>query len=360
MNILIATNNVHIPQQYGGSELSIEELVLSLQEYGHDVRVLASLNNSGSVYYINRFKSYLSNKMFPFDKTRGYIVYRGWGHNKTVEHGIKEVLNCYTPDIFVIQGTNIMKLTDEVYDFGIPMMVSFVDVESSNLSKKPTPTKNIIYRANSKFTANKVHDKFGLKCCVISPIIRVEKYFTKTSRQHVTFVNPHPFKGCELVVKLARKNPKIPFVFQESWPLTADYKRQLMEILLTLPNVQYKKPTLDMKSLYATTKLLLVPSMWEEAWGRVVNEAQVSGIPVIASNRGGLPESVGNGGIIIPYDADFTEWDNNLNELWSNTETYNFYSHKAFERMNSGELSKSTLIKKYFDSFDKLNCKITV
>lgn len=93
MNIFIATNNVHLPQQYGGSEISIEELVLSFQEYGHDVRVLASLNNSGAVYYINRLKSYVSNKKFPPDKKCGYIVYRGWSCNETVAFGIKEILN---------------------------------------------------------------------------------------------------------------------------------------------------------------------------------------------------------------------------------------------------------------------------
>jgi glycosyltransferase involved in cell wall biosynthesis len=46
----------------------------------------------------------------------------------------------------------------------------------------------------------------------------------------------------------------------------------------------------------------LVPSRWKESWGRVVSEAQISGIPVLASDHGGLPESVGEGGFLLPPD----------------------------------------------------------
>ena len=37
----------------------------------------------------------------------------------------------------------------------------------------------------------------------------------------------------------------------------------------------------DMRSVYAKCRILLAPSVWEEAYGRVVTEAQISGIPVV-------------------------------------------------------------------------------
>src|SRR5262249_21620774 len=62
-----------------------------------------------------------------------------------------------------------------------------------------------------------------------------------------------------------------------------------------------RERTDDMRTVYCDTRILLVPSQWEdETWGRVVSEAQLSGIPVITSDRGGLPESVGPGGIVLP------------------------------------------------------------
>lgn len=46
-----------------------------------------------------------------------------------------------------------------------------------------------------------------------------------------------------------------------------------------------------MESLWDQTKILLVPSVWCEAWGLVIVEAQIRGIPVISSDAGAIVES---------------------------------------------------------------------
>ena len=55
-----------------------------------------------------------------------------------------------------------------------------------------------------------------------------------------------------------------------------------------------------MESLWDTTKVLLMPSLWCEAWGLVVVEAQIRGIPVISSDAGAIPEAKLNVPYIIP------------------------------------------------------------
>lgn len=42
-------------------------------------------------------------------------------------------------------------------------------------------------------------------------------------------------------------------------------------------------------------KVVVIPSVWEEPFGRVALEAQALGVPVVATDRGGLPEIVENG-----------------------------------------------------------------
>jgi glycosyltransferase involved in cell wall biosynthesis len=46
-----------------------------------------------------------------------------------------------------------------------------------------------------------------------------------------------------------------------------------------------------MEAVWDTTRVLLMPSLWCEAWGLVVVEAQIRGIPVLSSDAGAIPEA---------------------------------------------------------------------
>jgi glycosyltransferase involved in cell wall biosynthesis len=58
----------------------------------------------------------------------------------------------------------------------------------------------------------------------------------------------------------------------------------------------------EVQSFFTQIDCLVVPSEWEEPFGRVVVEAFSCGVPVIASNRGGLAETVRNGINGFTYD----------------------------------------------------------
>jgi glycosyltransferase involved in cell wall biosynthesis len=54
--------------------------------------------------------------------------------------------------------------------------------------------------------------------------------------------------------------------------------------------------------LYSQADLLVLPSVWRESYGMPVAEAMASGVPVLASDTGGVPELVENGvtGMLVP------------------------------------------------------------
>src|SRR5438045_3878818 len=57
--------------------------------------------------------------------------------------------------------------------------------------------------------------------------------------------------------------------------------------------------TPDPRDFYRVSRLVLMPSLWDESFGRVAAEALINGIPVLASNRGALPEVLEAAGLLL-------------------------------------------------------------
>ncbi|RIA97239.1 Glycosyltransferase Family 4 protein [Glomus cerebriforme] len=113
------------------------------------------------------------------------------------------------------------------------------------------------------------------------------KKYCNFEAPYVVSINPGSYKGYSIFKKLAERNKDIRFAAVKSWNVS-DY--QLKE-LKKIKNVKVLMPFKDMEKLWSQVKVLLVPSLWYEAFGLVVVEAMLHGIPVICSDVGGLPEA---------------------------------------------------------------------
>ena len=78
------------------------------------------------------------------------------------------------------------------------------------------------------------------------------------------------------------------------------------EVLSRSGNLVHARRSPDVATIYVMTQTVIIPSQWEEPFGRIAVEAMHTGIPVIASRTGGLEESVGEGGLLVD---DFTNVD---------------------------------------------------
>jgi glycosyltransferase involved in cell wall biosynthesis len=145
---------------------------------------------------------------------------------------------------------------------------------------------------------------------------------THWTPRFVTFINPVQEKGVDLFLRLAVLLPELPFLCLECWPLNRSSLRALKQRLQQVPNVEFRRATLDMASVYTATRLLLVPSTCEDAYPRVVLEAHASGIPVVAMCRGGIPDAVGEGGVLLSPEAPDEAWATAIRRILSSEEEY--------------------------------------
>jgi glycosyltransferase involved in cell wall biosynthesis len=217
----------------------------------------------------------------------------------------------------------------------------------------------------SHYTAKLYKGRLNLRCTPLPPPLDHSRLLcpTRTPR-FLTFVNPQPRKGLPLFLALAQKlaatRPDIPILVVGGMATRSSLSPAGLPIVdLDPPSppptgtkavgprtnscyLHFMPTTSDPRLFYAQTKVLLVPSLADEPFGRVVAEAHVNAIPVISSNRGGLPESVADAGLLIPIaphhtptsphpytEADLSSWLQAITTLWHSPHEYTRLSQIA-------------------------------
>ncbi|WP_300060412.1 glycosyltransferase [uncultured Roseobacter sp.] len=336
MRILFAGGNGWLPEASGGTQNSTDHLIRQSIAQGHEAAVYCGFAGRGVFGFRMRVQRKMTGRPFSIDRTQGYEVMRTWEPLEAAR--IEAAVARFRPDVVVIQTRRSAALGQAFAKLGVPVVLYLRNVEFEENDGDVSAIPGAHFIANSYFTANAYHDAYGIDCTVITPTIDFEKYRCDTTRECATLINIHPKKGYEVARDMARACPDIPFLFVEAWTLWDGLFKEIMTEIDALPNVTFMRRTSDMSTIYGRTKILLAPSQWEEAWGRVASEAHCSGIPVIGSNRGGLGQAIGPAGIVLAHDAPIENWVAALRQLWFDNEAYAALSEKAVAYAKRPEL----------------------
>ncbi len=217
-------------------------------------------------------------------------------------HAFSQRIQEVSPEIFCTYG-------------GDPRIVKLAQEARKRGTKTVFHLHNLAYRDRvlfdafdaivvpSTFAQKHYQNKLGVDSVVIPPLVEEDSVLvSQNAKRYITFVNPSIEKGRYFFIGLANElgklRPEIPFLLVESRDTTDSLKKSTTARLLT--NLYRIDSTSEPRNFYELTKILLVPSLCEESFGRVVVEAGVNGIPALYSNRGALPEVCGIPQTILP------------------------------------------------------------
>jgi glycosyltransferase involved in cell wall biosynthesis len=305
LRILFLTKS-HLPI-VGGAEITTHSLASELLRRGHPVTVLARQDPRRPPHPET-------------DRSFGYHTLR----SARPEDPLPAVLQSFAPAIVVVGGYHA-----ETVDWArrmligaghLPTLLHLHDVASAPLVAEADLEIDGVVSVSS-FVAKQVA-AYGVEVTCIPPIVDRARYRVRSSRRVALFVNPVPQKGVETAFALARARPDVPFAFTRCWYLAPEALLGLRERARELANVELREGVSDPALLYGDAKLLLVPSTYPEAWARVAPEAQMSAIPVLASDVGGLPEAVGDGGILVDPGGGVELWSEALASVWDDDVAY--------------------------------------
>lgn len=307
MRILLAHNSLYFPS-YGGGDKSNRLLMEALAARGHQVRVVARVETFGAPAHRALLEELIRRGVRPEEKDRTAIQIglngvdvRVLSRNPHLRAYFSAQIQEFDPDVILTSTDDPAHLLFDVALRATRARVVYliratIAAPFGPDSSMPSAAKTAaLGRADGVVavteSAAEYARKWGGLDAVHTPISLLEPgehpYLGRFENRFVTMVNPCAVKGISIFLALAERFPETRFAAVPIWGTTASD----IAALGRLPNISVFPPFDNFDDLLKDTRVVLVPSLWAEARSRVILEGMSRGIPVIASDVGGLAEA---------------------------------------------------------------------
>lgn len=334
-----------------------------------------------SSYWICFTDAHFKPYNFSIDKyDYGTIIRLPGGFNLNV---IKNWLILLKPDIVHQQGAH----RKEIYDICEKLRIEFLtgyhfwngalklDAVKKNInilenSQYHKPDEELEYLFNKKYCTLYAVSTFVIECINKITNIKIDNIIYSAAlkdnckvnnldivnNKFVTMINIHMLKGGELFLYLIENMKNIPFLGIQTEPNSEELD-SLIETAINKRNKEssvkckYITRTNNIREIYEQTKILLIPSLVDETFCRVANEAMLNGIPIITTGAGNIKYLLNNNSdFIIPIN-DKIKWIEKITKLYNNNDLLLKYSdtvlklYEDFSEQKAFELFKSNIVK---------------
>jgi glycosyltransferase involved in cell wall biosynthesis len=318
--LLIVVPKAYLPQLTGGLEISANEVAQLYIQQGFDVFVTAGSLSSGITKVAERLRRKVFGGYSNTKKLSGVTVCSDLWHPTGLTQFIKKLNPIGV--LFFTSGTD--DVTHKIVEANLPTAIFLCGVKMGQQLRETGKMKKCEFVCESSFIAEQAKRQLAVTTTKICPVLLKEKYTTSVTGKKILVVNPNPKKGGAIVLEIAKLMPDRQFLVIGGWQhvVADDVMNTIESGLNALPNIERLPNVDDMSPIFAQSYCLLMPCVGQEAFGRTAAEAQIAGLPVIASSQGALSETVGEGGVTIDYLSPIEKWVSILESLFSDQDWY--------------------------------------
>lgn len=280
------------------------------------------------------------------------------------EDNIIKWLKLLRPDFIHTQGHNVHTILKIGEKLNIPVMIGFhfwlslielnprtfnKDIEKNILSHKKSEIFDYLINSPmsypyvcSSFMQDIVYKVTNKKIPIINPSSGFSKKcnlkYLDRNPIYITQINIHKLKGGEIFLQLLDYFPNLHFMCVQTESFSEELDEKIKKAMSTRTNCVYSTHTSDIKEVYNKTKILLIPSLVDETFCRVCNEAIMNSIPIITSGYGNIKNMIENDEQFIADPNDINQWISKILHIYDNL---NYYSSRIskYYILNSIETS---------------------
>ena len=307
MRILLAQNSLYYPS-HGGGDRSNRLLMEALAARGHECLAVARMGSFGPRQHADFLRDLEARSVQAISAGGGVVTFRLHGVEIHVATDHPQFRAYFAGQIARFQPDVILTSTDDPAQLLLEAALKAESARVVYLARAtlavpfgpdcafPSEPHTAVLRqvagavGVSQYVADYIRRWSGIPAIHV-PISLIEPGpyadLGRFENEFATLVNPCAVKGISIFTGLAARMPEAHFAAVPTWGTS----QEDLDELARFRNIAVLPPEDDVDRILERTRVLLVPSLWAEARSRIVVEAMLRGIPVLAADVGGIPEA---------------------------------------------------------------------
>jgi glycosyltransferase involved in cell wall biosynthesis len=345
VNKFLFISNQYYPNVVGGAELNVQALAEELMKRGKEVAIASlSATSTDSIDYVNGIKVYrvaIDNLYVPFAPgTHSSIKRFLWHwydvHNAKMAAKVALIADAERPDwvstnnlsgfsvaVWAEIAARNIGLSHSIHDYYLLCPRTTMMRGTCNCARQCTICTAL--SAKKKRATEKVSVVIGVSQYALDNHIDRGYFPHATSTVIYNGGIPHDHvhrlpstsgrklrigfigrlevsKGLDVLLRAVALLPEDSWVLRIAGKSTEPKYLEYLERTFLLPGITFLGFVAP-AAFFPTIDVLVVPSLWQEPLGMVLYEAMSYGVPVIASNVGGIPEMLADSGAGWLFDS---------------------------------------------------------